>query len=153
MEKQGMKICFEREMDMSCFCEQLRDCNWKVVIELSGDAVIGRDINIGSKDLKGIIDKLNQKHPDNFIKCFCKCPSIEKLAKYFVDELLTLVYNCKSIKRILIKVYESEDCYVEEIIDVDDIRYWNYMKREYGVDKSDVVHLFGINWFVGGGSR
>jgi len=111
-----VKIHVERKIDAAHLlpdydgpCRRLHGHSWKVIVELDGDINPETGMVIDFREIKKIIDALDHRYLNDFIGY----PSAENLVNYFIDRFLAL--KLQNIEKVLVRVYESEDCFVEEV--------------------------------------
>jgi len=119
-----MKVRVERKIDAAHFlpdysgpCGRMHGHSWKIIVEIEGSVNPETGMVIDFRDVKRIIDELDHQLLNDFIEY----PTAENLVRYLLDKLLDLrIHNPKiqEIKGILVRVYESEDCYVEESLEM-----------------------------------
>jgi 6-pyruvoyltetrahydropterin/6-carboxytetrahydropterin synthase len=112
-----MKIHTERKFDAAHLlpgydgpCGRLHGHTWRVVVEVEGDIDPETNMVVDFRAIKQVVDRLDHKCLNDIIEY----PTAENLVKYFLTEFGSLGPN---IRKVLVRVYESEDCYAEGVVE------------------------------------
>lgn len=114
MKPQKMKLVINTHFDSAHklpkydgLCANLHGHRWNIRITIFGEVDPITGMVVDFKDVKGIIKELDH----NFLNNIVENPTAENLALYLKEYIYER--TPVSVKEVIIRLYESPDCYVE----------------------------------------
>lgn len=103
---------WSRKKNVAVFgqCANLHGHNWKISVRLVGEVSSETGMVVNFRSISGIIKDLDHIHLNTVLTL----PTAENVSKY----LTQIFRDMRMFSSIRVRVYETEDCYVEE-------RWWD----------------------------
>jgi len=113
LQNKGKSDEWNRETYGKCFNVGGHGHNLKVVVKVRGFVNVDTGMVVNFSKIKGIIDAYDHQHLNDFMAI----PTAENLVtKLLFDIRSYLVDNDITYEEIVVRVYESDDCYAENCI-------------------------------------